>query len=294
MAGRKYERVDIETFGKHLLDSGDLDPIYIALHKARECRDMLDPQLKRWLVAYWCLYHAGAASYLSEFEGNAFWLELGKAARNDEPAPTGERWPRGHERRHWRGEAARKACRTMAGMYPDAPEDIVHTIIRSPDMGPLPFSTIAERAQKLPLFGPWISFKVADMTDRVLGCKVEFDNNAVFMFKDPTEAALKLWRVKAGLNENAMPRFKDKAIQDVVDYLTHHFRLYNAPPLGDRPVGLQEVETILCKWKSHMNGHYPFYNDIIEIREGLQLWKTSSDTARHFLAAMPKGPSKHV
>ena len=57
----------------------------------------------------------------------------------------------------------------------------------------------------------------------------------------------------------------------------------------ERPVGLQEVETILCKWKSHMNGHYPLNNDIMEIRHGLKDWLPVSALARAFYDAMPEG-----
>lgn len=297
---RGYERLSIEEFGAHLLDSGDLDPIYIALRKAFVHPAGSLPQLKRWMVAYWCLYHAGTACWLSDFEGEAFWAELRKAAANDELSPTGERWQRGHERRHFRGAAAVKAVRTMTGRYFDGPEKLVDAIVGA-DNGhdPRPFLDISARAQDLPLFGPWIGFKVGDMVDRVLGIPVSFENGAVFMFKDPTEAALRLWRLKAGFPEpsdkkapRVMPKDKDRAITEVVDYLIAHFAGYKAPPLADRPVGLQEVETILCKWKSHMNGHYPKYNDIDEIRDGIMPWKGCSDTAVLFLKSMPTNPTR--
>lgn len=303
MSKRDYERLDIETFGKHLLESGDLDPIYIALRKAFLNPAGSLPHLKRWLIAYWCLYHAGAASYISDFEGREFWLKLKEAASNAAPAPTGERWPRGHERRHFRGEAAVKAVRTMMGRYLEKPEQLVD-VIAYQSITPLPFAEVAQRAQDLPLFGPWISFKVGDMLDRVLGIPVDFTNGAVFMFDDPTKAALRLWRLKAGISERldekgrvakVQPEPKvgrEKAIQDVVDYLIAHFSNFQAPPLGDRPVGLQEVETILCKWKSHMNGHYPLYNDIDEINDGVKAWMPCSPTAQHFYNAMPRNPSK--
>jgi hypothetical protein len=86
-----------------------------------------------------------------------------------------------------------------------------------------------------------------------------------------------------------MPKDKDKAIQQVVDYLIEYFAKNTAPPLHDRPVGLQEVETILCKWKSHQNGHYPLNNDIDEIRAGVKSWIPISDTAQQFRRDMPDG-----
>lgn len=299
---RAYPRLSIEDFGRHLLVSGDLDPVYIALAGM----ELDEAQRDRWLVAYWCLYHVGAACYLSERTGRDFWMALRAAAtQNADQTPgldapvEGGRWPRGSERRHWRGEQARKAVGQLMGRYLDAPEAMVQGIASTrlygkeqaewDDVGleQLPFRLVAARTQEHPSFGPWISFKVADMLDRLGIAPVSFDNAAVFMFDDPRKAALNLARLKGGLAPEV--RFKDegRVINEVVDYLTGHFKGHTAPPLHERPVGLQEVETILCKWKSHMNGHYPLNNDIHEINEGLGTWAAHSDTAKAFLHAMP-------
>lgn len=53
-------------------------------------------------------------------------------------------------------------------------------------------------------------------------------------------------------------------------------------------MNIQEVETVLCKWKSHMNGHYPLWNDIREINGGLEPWAGRCSAARAFLNHMPK------
>jgi hypothetical protein len=144
------------------------------------------------------------------------------------------------------------------------------------------------RVQEHPQFGPWIGFKVADMTERCLGIPVSFEHAEVFMFNDPKKAALLLWRAKAGLPSNAKPRDEGAALREVVGYLTDHFAAQTAPPTHDRPVGLQEVETILCKWKSHTNGHYGPNNDTIEIRDGLAEWERHSVLAQMLLDAMPE------
>ena len=48
---RDYPRLSIEEFGRHLLDTGDLDPVYLALHRMRAA-PVFDnvSQLKRWLI----------------------------------------------------------------------------------------------------------------------------------------------------------------------------------------------------------------------------------------------------
>lgn len=292
---RNYPRLSIEEFGAHLLTSGDLDPIYIALVRA----NFEQPYLYRWLIAYWCFYHAGAASWLAGFSGETFWAAMMTAAKNETATPFGERWPRGHERRHFRAAIATSAVSSLQERYGDSPEDMVDFILgtrsmmephrhgRTPEQS-RPFVDVSKRTQAHRGFGPWIGFKVADMVDRVLRVPVTFDNAAVFMFDDPTEAALKLWRLKARLPDFAKPKEKASVINGVVAYLIEHFREFRAPPFADRPVNLQEVETILCKWKSHMNGHYPLNNDIDEIRAGVLPWTKVSEGAIRFLEAMPQ------
>lgn len=281
---RDYPRLEIEDFGRQLLETGDLDPVYIALSKA-ELED--DAHLKRWLIAYWCFYHCGVASWLSECKGKKFWEWMEKAAKNVRTAPIGlnHRWPRGSERRHFRGEASMKAVRAMEDRYGDRPEGMVDWIASAaPD-----YREVANRACSHPLFGPWISFKIADMTERVLGEHVDFSEAAVFMFKDPMASALLLWRRRQGFSDTVHPKDKMDVVHHVVEMLRKEFRAFEAPPDYGRTVGLQEIETILCKWKSHQNGHYPLLNDIREITEGLEPWVNRSETAKIFLAAMPSG-----
>lgn len=290
---RNYPRLNIEEFGRHLITSGDLDPIYIALVKARFPED----QLCRWLIAYWCFYHAGVASYMSEYERGDFWREMTRAAVNEEECPAG-RWPRGHERRHFRAAIARGGVARLQARYRDAPEDMVRRIAYQSTqpgaifqgalgVGPLDFKTVSARAQEHHAFGPWIGFKIADMVDRVLGVPVKFEDAHVFMFKDPEEAALKLWRLKSGLPDTAKPKDKAATLRAVTDYLVKEFGDLRAPPFDDRPPNIQEIETILCKFKSHLNGHYPPNNDIDEIRLGLQPWLPSCAAARQFLDHFP-------
>ena len=177
----------------------------------------------------------------------------------------------------------------MRDQYPD-PSIMVADIVGcgvALDVG-----TVMKRAQAHYLFGPWISFKVADMIDRVLGYHVDFDHGHMFMFKDPVKAALMLWRQHNKLGDNAKPKDQSYVLELVVANLSAMFMTHTAPPLHDRPVGFQEIETILCKWKSHMNGHYPLWNDIDEINHGIDPWTTCSEAAAAFAVAMPKNTTK--
>lgn len=288
---QKYERLDIEDFGRHLLSTGDLDPVYNALTAAVEAGDYSPDQLCRWLVSYWCYYHCGAASYMSEKEGPEFWEAMYSAARNETQTPLGDRWPRGSERRHFRGERAVNAVAALRRKYGNRPEVMVDRLTaREPGQDRLPFRTVSDRAQEHLGFGPWIGFKIADMVDRVLGVPVDFDHAAVFMFKDPEKAAWMLWEQRMAPQYPPGTKFKrEPVLHGVTDKLIAEFQSFKAPPFGDRPVNIQEVETVLCKWKSHMNGHYPLGNDIREILGGVSPWAQGGcEAARAFEAHMPK------
>ena len=201
---RDYQRLPIVQFGIHLLSSGDLDPIYIALHKARFTND----QRYRFLVAYWCLYHAGVACWLAEHEGAAFWEQLTVAANNDPdhaPTPLGGRWPRGSERRHWRGKQALASAAELEQRY-QRPEDMIHYLLDEPvAKGKYEFKTIQRRVREHRGFGPWIAFKVGDMLDRCFtGIDVSFEQAEVFMFKDPAKAAMLYWMQQTKNEDEAL------------------------------------------------------------------------------------------
>lgn len=281
MGSRTYDRLEIEPFGEQLLASGDLDPIYIALHRL----GLEPPVLYRWLLAYSCFYSAGVACYAAERSGDDFWVPLSVAAENTLPTPYGGRWPRGHERRHARGAQGIQMVAKLRERYGSRPEDFVDAV-RAPTC-PEVMKKVAEHY----LYGRWIGFKVADLLERVVGHPVSFDSAAIFMFDDPTKAANILYArrvLKVPEPAKTTARLNARGLNEVIGWLEKAFAGHLAPPRGDRPVGLQECETILCKWKSHLNGHYPRNNDIVEIREGVAPWVPHCSLASRFLEAMPK------
>ena len=274
---RDYERLPIEEFGRQLIVTKDLDPVYVALTDSR-----FDRLLKsRWLVAYWCFYDVGVACWMSEFEDQEFWNRMSIAARNLEPAPPGGRWARGRERRHFRGQASVNAIEGLSRRYP-VPEDFVAYLSKGKTC-----QGVMELAKEHYLFGNWISFKIADMLERVLNVPVNFTEAEVLMFKEPREAALRLYKEKARLPESAVLKDPERAVSDVVQYLLERFQVFEAPPHPGRMIGIQEIETILCKWKSHMNGFYPVGNDTLEAKETIEPWVHTSKVATAFMQSIP-------
>jgi len=285
MARRNYEKLTVEAFGRQLITTGDLDPVYVMLVGTQ----LEEPQLARWLIAYWCLYHCGSASYISEAEGAAFWERLMEAATNLKPNPLGGRWPRGHERRHFRGRQGYASVYELSRAYP-TPEKMIQFLAQptADGLAQLPFQTVADRAQTHRGFGPWMAFKIADMLERVLGVSVDFDQSTVFMFKDPVKAALMLWRQRMDFQSYVQPNNRADVLNWVVGLLQEEFKDLKAPPTRDRPIGVQEIETVLCKHKSHLSGHYPLWNDTDEISAGLNEWSRCSETAGLLLKHLPE------
>lgn len=258
---------EVIKFGEALIKTGDLDPIYIALLEAKLPLD----QLKRLLLAYFCFYHLGASAFISEMEGETFWQVMEIAARNKLCGPDEissdirhERWPRGAERRHFRGDKCVEAIRKLESFgQPERFVGVIH------DMGKLvTLQSVMSSIQIFPLFGPWIAFKVADMLERILGTPIEFPNDLTLLYKEP-RAALDMLNVPADFAN---------------DQLLNHFKKFKAPPRYERPCQINETETVLCKWKSSLGGNYWVGKDIHEVRQGLVGW---GDTASKLLSCMP-------
>lgn len=252
---QNYKKLGILKFGKLLLNTGDLDPIYIMLWRAK----LTPKRLKRWLMAYSMFYHAGVASLLSNYRGAEFWDKAYKLALPE------SKTPRGSERRHFRGKAAQKSIAYFAKRYPKGPEQAIDYLVRH-SKGTVD-GVVSLVRKRWPVYGSWVGFKLADLLERLQIAPIRFPIKTLTMYSEPTKGAELVaehmgWN-KADESENTI---------QVVKHLIRKFEEYKAPPRYERPVNVQEIETILCKWKSHMNGHYPVGKDTIEIREALKGW----------------------
>lgn len=261
--------MSIQDFGDALVDTGDLDPVYVAIYGA----DLPHGQLCRLLISYWSFYHLGAAAWLSEHEGEEFWRQMRIAARNELPPPRirdnglVERWPRAAERRHFRGDKCVRAVHYLESR--GTAEQLVGELIR-PCGGPLTEKVIMDRIQEWPMFGPWIAFKAADMIERLGVARVQFSPDLGLMYAEPRAALDIMVKVNAF-----------GTIRDHYDAVSHWLSKKPAPPGGDRACGPQEVETVMCKWKAHYNGHYHVGKDVKEVRHGLEGWGKTAEKLLH-------------
>lgn len=235
---------DVFRFGERLLETNDLDPVYVMLWGAQ----LPDPVLKRWLLAYWCFYHVGTASWIADTPVG-YWDRFVTAAGSKE-------FPRCHERRHFRGEKAVKATQWLSTQ---GVAELFDLILNGPHL----LQDVMEVVQKWPQFGPWISFKMADMLERLDLLPVEFDAGAMFLFDSPKDGAELMAKVEGGPETDRQ--------QWAVDTLIQHFRSNKAPPRYERSINCQEAETILCKWKSYRGGHYEIGEDVKGLRKSLSM-----------------------
>lgn len=276
MARRDYERLDLVTFSKNIMRSGDIDPIYSALPRA--IPDLA--QRKRFLTAYIAYYHAGVACWMSERDPDDFWDHMLTAAINEDPSPNNERWPRSAERRHCRGAAAVELVDRWSRKWPD-PSDMWDYF----SSGPMDVGSVIKRAKTQYLIGTWLGFKVADLIDATLHIPVDQDDVNVFMYETPVKGILTYWRQREGLPESARPKDLPILILAANEYLAAQLGHITIPHKEGEKIDLFCLETVWCKWYSHLSGHYPLNHDIDAINEGLIGWGL---TASLFREAMPE------
>jgi len=72
-------------------------------------------------------------------------------------------------------------------------------------------------------------------------------------------------------------------VHDVFNTMLVDFHGYKAPPYQDRSINIQELETVVCKYKSHCNGHYPLGLDTVDIYHGLDGWGDAAQELKALL-----------
>jgi hypothetical protein len=266
MSSQSYQRLEIEEFGRQLLATEDLDPVYIMLHKAQ----LSEPQLSRWLLAYWCFYHCGVACKLSEMKAPEFWEHMRIAAKNSP-----NQWPRSAERRHFRAQNAIDGVSDLHQRFAD-PIRLLPYLRQYRS-----FSELNAAIQTWVQFGPWISFKVCDMAQAVLGLELDLTGANLSVYAEPVKGA-QMWCERNLPSEPILNQRQqlDKALGHLAEHLGDRL----APPQKQRKLNIFEYETVLCKWKSHVKGHYEVGHDTHEIRNGLCGW---GELAQRMVSYLP-------
>lgn len=261
------DKLNIYEFGQQLLETKDIDPVYVVLWEAK-----LEPDLlRRWLLSYFCFYNVGTASQISDEP--LYWKTMEAAAASKD-------WARGSERRHYRGQAAIKSMSWLRGKG-------LSCLFKPFDSQPTKSWSLGEVMDYVRTwvgFGPWISFKVADMLERLNIAVVEFSDEDMYLFKSPQEAAMLLYEIEQGGPAASADEAQEFALQAIHTALGR----VKAPPRYERTINAQEAETILCKWGSYTKGHYKLGKDIQEIKHALHT-NSKSKTAQRLLRGGASG-----
>lgn len=273
---RDGKHYDVFEFGRQLLEARDLDPVYTLVWFTPELAER--QRLYAWLVAYWGFYHTGTAGWITdalEESEDAYWDRFRMAAESKE-------YPRGSERRHFR---AKNAVDSYEFLSQERLPGLWNPLLRMNNVArPTTCKDVMEEVKRWVGFGPWIAFKVADMLERLNIVPVEFNVSDVYLFDSPKKAAKILWDEigDGGEGPSDVPGgLNPWAVTTVLKRLEHHA----APPRDERPFGVQEAETVLCKWKSYLNGKYKVGEDVAHNKTALRRFVSKSPIARSMFRA---------
>ncbi len=255
-------KLDCYEFGQQLLETNDLDPIYVILHRAAFDRD----HLHKWLLSYFCFYHCGTASWIVDQPD--YWDAMETAAGSKE-------WPRSAERRHFRGN---NAVNSVAWLRDEGLDNLFDGLYYCKPTA----AAVMAQVKTWTGFGPWIAFKVADMLERLGLMPLTFEVDEAMYDGSPTQGAQLLWETE-GSPDTEGQSVTAWAVGRILDELWPA----KAPPRYERPINVQEAETICCKSHSATKGHYHVGKDIAEVRHGLMRF-VECKTARALLQAGKK------
>lgn len=242
---------DIFEFSRQLIETKDLDPSYVMLYEAKS--QIPQDKLLKWLLSYLCFYHCGTASLIVDQPD--YWVAMEQAAGS-------KNWPRGTERRHYRGNSSLESIRWLKNN--GGPEKLIGEQILGKDWT-LP--DLMAQVKTWHVFGDWIAFKVADLFERIGLIKVEFKPQDVFrMFESPKKGALEISKRLGGPKTGDICTWAQNKLLEKLGYL-------KAPPRYERTINIQECETCMCKFHSHIHGKYNVGKDLREIKHGLEFAK---------------------
>ena len=246
-----------QDFAAKTIATDDLDPVYVALYRAQ----MPEAMLMRWCAAFVTYYHMGTACELCTLEGNDFWTELWN--RYDTA-------PRASERRHFRGEAGKKAMRAWINTY-GTPEKFFADCMRPSFMSLLQAG--------IPQIGHYFTWKCMDLREAVFGYHVDWTTAEYHMVALPMQG---LDVIFPELKTQKKANYADALLQ-VADAIKH----IPAPPRLARNCWVAEAETVCCMAKAYYGNKKPIGKDIAEKRADLTGYGEISD---YLLSLMPEEP----
>lgn len=235
-----------QQFAIELFTTEDSDPGYQILARL----PVPIQNKKRFMVAWVTFYNLGLAAKASELSGEAFWKYIYTVY------PTAKR---NSERRHFRGQAGLKAIDTWWKMFP-MPSKMVDY------MEGKDYFEVRENAKTVPQFGDYFVWKWADVQERVFRTPCIFPDKAAACSPKVPQQGAKIIR-------------PDWTILNTYNLIAHwmNSKGMKSPPWYDRPMNMQEAETVCCVYKQYKKGKWCSYSRTAKAVRSLLA--TPSDTA---------------
>lgn len=247
---------DFVRFGKHLKSSSDIDPLYPILRSIIVQHKMTEEQAY-WFTFLYVAWYNVAVGYRA-------WLEC------PEPDPDiltllDPSWPTGVERRASRGGRVREHIDSFLtaadgyriqtwfnrGLNADAFElEDQHANWR----------ILNERLQTLRMNGRWAAYKHCEVLRRVHYVMVQAPDMGNQFSSGPREGLAFLYGELDGQGPKVISRLDRQGLN-----------LQRRVARLGLEVDIEELETILCNWKSVMKGKYYVGHDIDENQEQIHI-----------------------
>lgn len=236
-------RMSCEEFAINIVESGDLDPDYIFLLNVFNKLKLTDEQRATWIVMKTVVYNSCSEAEIFFRERTFENVEYGAERRKHKR----------YAKRYFEAFKAHAVGRAAS----------VHRYFR----GLPPSASVSLQAlRRIDGVGPWAAWKCLDLLERVLHLPVDFSS---VDFRIAYEYPLKGILMLAG-HEEDVTLLKDSSLyRDCLEISVNKIgagRLCLSPPTRDRPIGVQEFETIFCKYHSYMHGHYTPGEDLHRLR----------------------------
>lgn len=215
------------NYSKAFIDINDLDPVYVAVHGAYENKELDFDQACNFLTMMSTFYSIGESCTLVHLNipSNQVW---------DYMLENYTTLKRGTERRYFRGEQGLRCLNYLKEHY-KTPQEFVMDNYRPT------YVEVCEQFARIPAFGPYHIWKWLDFYDRILGLpvQVEFNHAMKVIPAEPIKGAKKVSMEVWGEDRGLIPTVEHmfKVMRD---------RGMTAPPMHDRLVDVQEIETCLC------------------------------------------------
>lgn len=255
-------------FAVQLFEDEDADPGYMMLARA----DIPEEQKIRFLVAWVTYYNPGIAACASiAGSSKRFWEYLFLQY------PTAKR---ASERRHFRGAAGRLALTNWRVQFPN-PEEMVAYLFSDT------YFQVRGKAKHVPQIGAYFVWKFADIQERVFRIPCDFTGAESYSPKVPQIGA---WMIKS---EEKFWQEGCLTVAPIYKMIYDHLnkRQMRSPPWYDRPMNMQEAETVCCVYHQYLGGKYTRHSRTAKaVRRLLGNTCSATDT---YLEALLRGPTSH-